>query len=173
MTTKAVARVGILSAILVVSQVVLSPLPNVELVTLLFYLYAISLPLQESLLTVVVFSTIEMLIWGAGEWVIGYYWIWGLWVIIVYLLKNIIKDNNYIWALVHGIWGLSFGFLFAINYGIFYGFNFTIAYWIRGIPFDVVHSISNYTVAMVTVPAIREALRRLGDRDGKYNQEIK
>lgn len=165
MTTKKVARVGILSAILIVAQVALSPLPNVELITLLIYLYATTLPLSTSLLIVVVFSTLEMIIWGVGEWVIGYYWIWGLWVLVSYHLNKLIKDNNYLVAITHGLWGLSFGMLFAINYGMFYGTNYTVAYWIRGVPFDIVHAISNYIVALVAVAPIKITLERIGAKN--------
>lgn len=158
---KEVALIGILSSLIFTSQVVLSPLPNIELVSFLFLIYTLNLPLRTSLSITFVFSTLEMLAWGIGSWVIGYYWVWPLWVLIISLLKPLIKDSAYGWAIVSAVWGAAFGGLFAINYGIFYGFKFSVAYWIRGLMFDLVHSVSNYLVALILFKPVNFAFQKL------------
>ncbi|HZJ87333.1 MAG TPA: hypothetical protein VFC75_03825 [Erysipelothrix sp.] len=147
--THTVVIVGFYSATLLALQVALSSLPNVEIVSFLFVIYGLTLGLTTNLMIAFVFSIIEMLTWGFGDWVIGYLWIWPLWTVMIALLKPVVKENTYIWSLINGLWGFLFGMLFAINHGLFYGFNFSIAYWIKGIPFDIIHALSNYIVMLV------------------------
>ena len=49
----------------------------------------------------------------------------------------------------YGLFGLLFGEFFAINYDIFGGINDGIAYWISGIPFDIVHGVGNYFIMII------------------------
>ncbi len=157
-----IAIISLFSAILVVLQIALAPIPNVETVTILFLIYGLVLPLSDNLLIVFVFSTLQALVWGFGEWTIGYYWIWGLWTILIAVLKPYFKDNLFSWAATTCVFGLSFGALFAINYGIFYGINFTFAYWIRGIGFHIVHGISNYLITLILFNPLLKTFKKLG-----------
>lgn len=160
-TTHRLILIGLLSALLVVVQVALAAIPNVELVSFLFLMYAITLPLSMSLSIAVVFVTLQALVWGMGDWVIGYYWIWPFWVVLIHLLKRVNKTNEFRWAILSSIWGFLFGILFAINHGILYGLNFSIAYWIKGISFDIIHAISNYIVIIVLFVPTQKLFERL------------
>lgn len=147
--TKQIVHVGFYSAVLVALQVGLSSLPNIELVSFLFVIYGISLGLKLNLFIAFVFVILEMLMWGFGDWVIGYAWIWPLWTLLIALFKSLLKQNPYLWALMSGLWGMVFGGLFAINHGFFYGFNFSLAYWIKGLSFDLIHAASNYLIMLI------------------------
>ena len=160
-TTHRIILIGLLSALLVVVQVALAAIPNVELVSFLFLMYAITLPLSMSLSIAVVFATLQMLVWGMGDWVIGYYWIWAFWVILVYLLKRLNLTSEYRWALLSGLWGFLFGILFAVNHGVLYGLNYSVAYWIKGVSFDIIHAISNYIVVVVLFVPTHKLFERL------------
>ncbi len=149
MKTKQVVQVAMYSAALVALQVALASLPNVEVVSFLFVIYGITLSLKMNLAISFVFVTIQMLVWGAGDWVIGYYWIWPTWTLIIALFKSILKENTYGWALLSGFWGILFGLLFALNHGLFYGFNYSFIYWIKGLSFDLIHTISNYIIMLI------------------------
>ncbi len=153
--------IGVLSAIIVALQVALAALPNVELVTVLMLVYTLVLPLSSSLLITAIFATLEMLIWGSGDWVVGYFWIWPIWVLLVASLKHHFKQSAYRWALLSGLWGALFGILFSLNHGLFYGFKFSLAYWIRGIPFDVIHTLANYLTTLVLFKPTYHVLKQL------------
>lgn len=165
--TYKIVLVGLLSAILVALQVGLASIPNVELVSFLLLIYTLMFPLSMNILIAFIFVTIEMIVWGMGDWVIGYYWIWPTWVILVHFFKPIIKENNFGWALVCGLWGTLFGALFAINHGLFYGFNFSIAYWIKGIPFDIIHTVSNYVLTLVLFNPVINLFKQLHKEGGR------
>lgn len=149
MKTKQVVYVGIYSATLFAIQIALSSLPNVELVSFLFVIYGLSLSFKMNLAISFVFVTLEVIAWGFGDWAIGYYWIWPLWALLIHLIKPLLKEDAYKWALFIGLWGILFGLLFAINHGLFYGFHYSLAYWIKGLSFDLIHVISNYIIMLI------------------------
>ena len=160
--TLKIVLIGLFSRLLVALQVALAFLPNVELVTFLMLMYALLLPASMSVFISLVFATLEMLVWGlTGDWVVGYYWIWLVWIGLIYTLKPVLKHNHYSWALVSGLWGFLFGMLFAINHGIFYGLQFSFIYWVRGISFDIIHAISNYIIVLVLFKPSYNILKHL------------
>ena len=163
--------IGLLSALLVIMQVALAFLPNVELVSLLFIIYGLTLPLSSNLLIGFVFVVLEALVWGMGDWVFGYLWIWLIWIGLIYTLKPILKTNPYFWALTSGLWGILFGLLFAINHGLFYGFNYSLIYWIRSIPFDITHTISNYVITFILFKPLHELIQHFTIKLGGFTYE--
>ena len=68
---------GLFGALLLAVQVVLAPLPNVELVSLLVALYAIEFPRQIPG-ALAVFVLLEGLIYGFGIWWVMYLYVWPL-----------------------------------------------------------------------------------------------
>ncbi len=147
--TKKIVIIGLYSAALVALKVSLMALPNIELVTFLFIMYGLTLPFNMTLMISIVFVIIESLAWGFGDWSIGYLWIWPTWIVIIYLLKPILKEKKYLWSITSGLWGLLFGILFAVNHGLFYGFNYSMIYWLKGINFDLIHVVSNYVLTLI------------------------
>src|SRR5690554_8007104 len=163
-----IVLVGLLSALLLVMQVSFSAIPNVELVSFLFIIYAMSFPFSMNVLISVVFVTLQMLVWGMGDWVIGYYWIWIVWVILIFIFKPILKNNTYLWAILSGMWGFLFGILFAVNHGLFYGLNYSLIYWIKGISFDIIHAISNYIIVIILLSPTSKLFARLLTNKGEH-----
>ena len=148
-TVRKLVLLALLAASALALQVSLSFIPNVELVTLWFLLLACELSFKESLVVVFVFCILQALVWGFGDWVVAYLWIWTLWVYIVQLFKKYIKDNSHLWALLGAVFGFVFGFLFSIQHALMYGFNMGVIYWIRGISFDIIHAFSNYSLILI------------------------
>lgn len=160
---KKLILIALLAAGALVIQISLAVLPNIELVSLWFLIIALSLPKKESLLVVFIFSLLEGLVWGFGDWVIGYLWIWSLWVWITSLLHPLIKERTHPWALVGAAFGLLFGLLFALQHALLYGFNMGLVYWLRGIPFDILHAFGNYTLILLLFrPLHRTSIKLLG-----------
>lgn len=158
--------ISLLSALLLVVQIALAVVPNVELVSLLILIYTLLLPLPTTLGIVGIFVTLEFIVWGFGDWVIGYYWIWPVWVLLVYFTKWINKDDPHRWALLGAFWGILFGILFSLHHGILYGMTYSYAYWIRGISFDIIHAISNYILMLLSYRVIFNILKKLLERLG-------
>jgi hypothetical protein len=161
-TVKDVVIVAFLSAMLTVGKLALSSVPNVEVVSLLIILYTVVFGWRYGLLTAVVFATTEILIWGVGLWTVGYYIVWPLLVLLTAVLPRVLQ-NVYGYTLLSGVFGLSFGLLFAIYTGPLTNVSIWV-YWLNGIMFDVVHMVGNVVVmALLYLPA-RRALEFVAQR---------
>lgn len=146
---KKLVLIALLAASALVIQIGLAVLPNIELVSLWFLIVARKLSFKENLLVIFIFTLLEGLVWGFGDWVLGYLWIWTLWTVLVKGLSPLIKDRAPLWALVGALFGFSFGFLFALQHALLYGLNMGLIYWVRGIPFDIIHAFGNYILILL------------------------
>lgn len=137
-SVKKICRIAMTAAMMVALKEVLSWLPNGELVTSIVCVGSIVFG-WEMLLTTVVFSGLEIAIYGLGLWTIMYLYVWNILVIIVMLLKPIIKRNQIGWTIVMGLYGLSFGALCSIPYLFIGGLGQAVTWWIAGLSFDLMH----------------------------------
>lgn len=137
---------ALLTACLLVVQVALAAVPNVELVSLLIALYTLHYR-KKALLILYGFVLGEGLIYGFGLWFVNYLYVWTvLWGLAMLLGK---VRSPVAWALILGFYGLSFGLLCAVPYAFIGGLGMAWAYFLNGIPFDVIHAASNLVVTLV------------------------
>lgn len=160
MKTRDIALIGLLSASITAGKLALSFIPNVEIVTLLFILYTIIFGYKKSIFVSIVFTTTEILIYGVSTWIIVYYFIWVLLIIITALMKNKFK-SEYGYATLGAIFGYTFGMFFAIFESFFYGASYGWVYWLRGIPFDIIHGTSNFIIILVLFKPLTKILGKL------------
>ncbi|NLJ97984.1 MAG: hypothetical protein GX320_01775 [Tissierellia bacterium] len=160
MKIRDVALIGILSATITAGKLVLSFVPNVEIVTLLFIVYTVVFGVRKSFLASVVFSTTEILIYGFSTWLLGYYLVWPLLIIVTGLMSKKM-ESEYVYATIGAIFGYAFGALFAIVESIFYGLAYGWVYWLRGIPFDLIHGTSNFIIILVLYKPMINILTKL------------
>ena len=137
---------AVFAAMMIALQVGLSFLPNVELVTLLIILATCYMG-AKSLLSVAVFVLVEGLIYGFHIWWINYLYIWPLLVILVLLFRKF--GNTILWAILAGIYGLLFGTFCSIPYFLTGGIGAGFGYIVAGIPFDLVHCVSNFVLTLL------------------------
>lgn len=158
MKTKDIVTCSFLAAILLVVQIMLGFLPNVELVSLLIIIYTLTLG-RKTLAVIYLFALFEGLLYGFGIWWVMYLYVWT----ILYMVVRILRKNNHklIWAVTSGIFGLSFGALCSLPYAAAGGLGAGIAWWISGIPFDLLHGISNFLVVLLFFTPILSIVQRL------------
>jgi energy-coupling factor transport system substrate-specific component len=162
---KDIALIGLMVAIIEVCKVTMAHIPNVELTT--FWLMMFTLFLGKRVYYVIpVFIIIEGLIYGFGLWWIMYLYLWPLVVVVTRIFR---KDNSIItFSMISGIFGLLFGFFGAIPYifvgafegGLANGFKVATAWWIAGIPWDLVHGISNFIIMLVLYHPIANVMKK-------------
>lgn len=136
---------SLLGAILVLSQVGLSYIPNVEIVTLLIIICSLVFGIK-CLFSVGLFVIIMGTIYGFGFWWVGYVIIWPTLCIVTLLAKKYLINRYLILALYSAIFGMCFGLLYSLPSIVTVGLNAAIAHWIAGISFDIIHGVSNYIV---------------------------
>lgn len=149
---------GLLGAFLLTVQMVLAPLPNVELVSLLVALYALEFPRQTPG-ALAVFVLLEGLLYGFGLWWVMYLYVWPLLAVISWLFRK--TDSVLFWTAVLGVFGLMFGALCAIPYAVAGGIAAGIAYWVSGVPFDLLHCGGNVALTLVLYRPLRSGIRRI------------
>lgn len=158
MKIKDIVIIGLLTAILIIVQVGLSFLPNIELITTLIILYTLLFG-RKTLCIISAFVLVEGLIYGMGLWWFNYLYVWFILYAIVRLLRK--NQSPVVWAIVASAYGFSFGALCSIPYFITGGIPSGVAYWVAGIPFDVIHGISNFIIAFVAYLPFYYVMKRL------------
>lgn len=152
---------GVLGALTFALQVVMGPLPNIEPVSLLVMLFAVTFG-WKSLYAVYTFVVMEILFYGISLWNVYYLYVWTILAVIAILMK--MQTHPLVWALISGVFGLGFGALCAIVDVFIGGIPYAIAKWISGIPFDLLHCGGNFVIALVLFVPMRTLLDKLYKR---------
>ena len=146
MKTKDIVVIGLLSALLKSSQIALSFLPNIEIVSLLIFIFSIRLGTKRTIYITTLYSMLNIMMWGLSPSTIGYFLIWGIYALVCNIFKNILNTDIKV-AIFLGIFGMIFGSLFALIY-LPMGYSYALSYWINGIMFDIVHAVSNFIIGL-------------------------
>lgn len=162
MNIRDIALIGILSASLTAGKLALSFIPNIEIVTLLFIIYASVFGLKKSLFVSLIFSTSEILIYGFSTWLLGYYIIWPMLIILVSTMKNRF-NSEYVYATIGALFGYLFGMFFAVVESFFYGVSYGWVYWINGLLFDLVHGTANFIIILTLYKPLLKVMVKLKD----------
>ena len=147
----------LLGVLMYVSQVIMSQLPNIELVSLLIIVIARKFG-SKSLVSVYIFVGCEILTYGLSMWVVNYLYIWAILALVVCLVRKI--DSRILYTLISGIFGLLFGILCAIPYFFIGGITFTLTYIAKGLVFDIVHGIGNFVITFLLYRPVTNALEK-------------
>lgn len=148
---KTVALVGIMAATIECGKLVLSFLPNVEVVTLLCAIYGYVFG-WLGVAAALVFVCVEPLIWGLGSWVVTYIVYWPLVALIFMLLsKSKIKNRWIITAVAVGLTVFFGVFSSVIDTAFYLGINQAyfrnlILYYARGSVFYIVQIVCNAVI---------------------------
>lgn len=157
-TTRDITIMALAVAIIEVSKVALAQIPNVELTS--FWVIMFTLYFGTRIFYVIpVFVLIEGVMYGFGLWWIMYLYAWPLLAIVVLLLRKM--NSVWDWSFVSGLFGLLFGLLCAIPYIFMSGFAGAVAWWIGGIPWDLVHGIANFAIMLVLYKPMKYVMSKV------------
>ena len=76
------------------------------------------------------------------------------------------SESRAFWAAIAGLHGLCFGALCAIPYFFIGGWQMAFSWWVSGIPYDVIHCVSNTVLVFVLFPPLRRARERAKKTSG-------
>ena len=157
-TTKDIVLIGVMLSIIEAVKFSLSFIAGVEMVTLLFIIY--TLFFQEKMVYVLpAFYLIEGVLFGFGLWWFAYLYIWAILVFIAYLFRR--NQSPWFWSILSGMFGLLFGLLCSPVYIITSGMNTAMAWWIAGIPTDILHGISNFVLCLVLFNPLNRVIKMI------------
>ena len=151
--------IGMMTATLEAAKTALAVLPNIELVSFLLIVYAAVFG-KKTFAAAFAFTGVECLVWGMGLWVINYLYIWP--VLVAVILASAQKGglNPISCAVISGGFGLGFGALCAIPYLFIGGPAMMVSWWIAGIPYDLIHGISNFFLCLVLFRPVYSVLKK-------------
>ena len=165
LTVLDVTLIGLMVAIIEVCKIALSGLPNIELTS--FWIIMFTRYFKKRVLFVIpVFILIEGVMYGIHIWWIMYLYAWPLLALVAYLTRK--SDSAVSLAIISGVFGLLFGLLCSIPYifigsvdgNIINGFRTAFAWWIAGIPWDLVHGIANFIIMLVLYHPINTVMKK-------------
>ena len=163
LTVKELTTFAMLGAIMYVSKMVMELVPNVHLLGAFIVSYTVVYR-KKALYPIYTFVLITGIYSGFALWWIPYLYIWTvLWAVVMLLPKNMPKKvQAIVYMAVCGLHGLSYGILYAPSQALLFGldFNGMIAWIIAGLPWDLIHGVSNFICGLLIVPII-SALRKI------------
>ena len=161
LSIREIAELSLICALMVAGKESLRLIPNVHPVTLLLFLAAAVYGVK-ALYPAFGFALLEIALYGAGLWNLMYLYVWPLAVLMALPLRQ--SRSRALWAAAAGLHGLCFGALCASPYLFIGGWKMAVSWWISGIPYDVIHCVSNTVLTFVLLPPLRALLERLKAR---------
>lgn len=153
-----VALFGVLGGMTFAAKVVMAGLPNIEPVSLMVMLFAVTFG-RKAVYPIYVYVLLEFVLYGLNLWSINYLYIWAVLAGAAWLLRGM--TNPLGWAILSGLFGLLFGTLCAPVYFITGGWAYGVTWWINSIPFDILHCLGNFVIALVLFVPLRQVVERL------------
>ena len=149
---------GILAALTFAAKYVMSWMPNIEPVSLMVMLFAVTFG-WKALFPIYVYVLMEILFYGLGTWNFNYFYIWSILAFTALALRGM--KGSLSWAVLSGCFGLLFGALCAPVDAFIGGFSYAISKWVSGIPFDLMHCAGNFTIALLLFSPMRKLIEQL------------
>lgn len=163
LTVREIVIFSMLGSIMYASKIIMEFIPNVHLLGMFTMTYTLVYR-KKALYPIYIYILLNGLFAGFATWWLPYLYIWTvLWGATMLLPKNIpSKLRPFVYMVVCALHGFLFGTLYAPAQALLFGLNFhgMIAWIIAGLPWDMIHGISNFCCGILIVPLIA-LLRRL------------
>lgn len=161
LTTFEIVLFGVLGALTFAAKFVMSSLPNIEPVSLMILLFAVTFG-WKALYPTYLYVAMEVLFYGINVWNIYYLYVWAVLLIAAILMRKMQEPLG--WAILSGTFGLLFGALCGITDIFIGGVSYAAAKWVSGIWFDLMHCAGNFVIAALLFAPLRTQLKKLYDR---------
>ena len=158
---------AMLGTLMFVSKIAMEGLPNIHLLGVLTVAYTLAYR-WRALIPIYVYVLLNGVFSGFSMWWMPYTYIWAiLWAITMLLPRKMPpRLSGAVYAVVCALHGFAYGALYAPAQALMFnlGFDGMISWIVAGIPFDIVHGISNFCVGLLIYPISRALIRldRLG-----------
>lgn len=139
------------------SKILMEIAPNVHLLGVFTIAFTVVYR-RKALYPIYIYVILNGVFSGFSSWWIPYLYIWTiLWGAAMLLPQNMPKKiRPLVYMSVCAAHGLLFGILYAPAQAVLFGLNFQgmIAWIAAGLPFDLIHGISNFFCGILIVPVI-------------------
>ncbi len=161
LTLRQIALFGVLGALTFGAKVAMSGLPNIEPTSLMVMLFMVVFG-WRGLFPVYLYVLMEVMLYGINLWNVNYLYVWAVLALAALAMRRL--RHPLWWALLSGLFGLSFGLLCSPVYITIGGLDYAIRWWQAGLAFDITHAIGNFAIALVLFAPLRTLLEKLYKR---------
>ena len=170
LTAKETAVFAMLGAVMYASKIIMDMAPNIHLIGV--FVIAITVVYRKkALYPIYIFVLLTGLLNGFSAWWVPYTYIWTvLWGVVMLLPKKLPKKAApLIYMIICALHGFGYGILYAPAQALMFGLSFKgmISWIITGLPFDMIHGVSNFVCGMLVTPIV--STLRLAERSSKMN----
>lgn len=146
-----------LGAVMYASKIIMEMAPNIHLLGVFIVAFTVVYR-KKALYPIYVFVLLSGMFCGFAGWWLPYLYIWTvLWAMVMLLPKNMPKKvSPFVYMTVCALHGFLYGTLYAPVQAVLYGLNFKgmVAWIAAGLPFDLIHGISNFFCGILIIPLI-------------------
>ncbi len=157
LTVKELVTFSMLSAIMLISKLLLEAIPNFHLLAV-FTIAMTAVYRKKALYPICLYAILQGVVAGFNPWWVPHLYLWTvLWGTVMLLPKNMPKAvAAVVYTAVCGLHGFLYGMLYAPMQAIFFGLDLEgmITWWIAGLPFDAVHGAHNLLLGLLIMPII-------------------
>ena len=151
--------IALLTALLETAKFALNAIANVELITLLVIVLTRKYGGRLMMAVVLLFTLLETLWWGLSIWTATYFYVWPILVLLAALFRK--QDTVLFWSILAAFYGLFFGVLCSLTTLVIGGWQAAVAWWIAGIPYDLVHCAANFILCFLLYRPLTGALEHI------------
>lgn len=166
LTTRELTIFAMLGAAMYASKMMMEFAPNIHLLGVFTIAFTVVYR-KKALYPIYIYVLILGLFNGFSTWWIPHLYVWTvLWGVTMLLPKKLPKKAEaLIYMILCAMHGFLYGVLYAPSQAVLYGLNLkgTIAWIVSGLPFDMLHGISNFFCGILIVPMIR--ILRLAEKN--------
>ena len=155
LTTREIAVFAMLGAVMYASKMLMEVLPNVHLLGT--FVVAFTVVYRKKALYPI-YVILNGIFSGFATWWVPYLYVWTvLWGAVMLLPRHMPKKvQPFVYMTVCAAHGFLFGTLYAPAQAVLFGLSFRgmIAWIVAGLPWDLIHGVSNFMCGMLIVPVI-------------------
>ena len=157
LTVREMAVFSMLGSMMYASKMIMELLPNIHLLGTLIIAFTIVYR-KKALYPIYIFVLLNGMFSGFATWWVPYLYVWTvLWAAVMLLPKNMNKKiAPFIYMAVCALHGFLYGVLYAPAQALLFGLSFEgmIAWIVAGLPFDMIHGVSNFFCGMLIMPIV-------------------
>ena len=157
LTTRELTVFAMLGAVMYASKVILEFAPNIHLLGVFTIAFTIVYR-KKALYPIYIYVLLNGMFSGFSAWWVPYLYLWTvLWGFVMLLPKKMPRlIQPIVYMAVCAVHGFLFGTLYAPVQAVLFGLSFRgmIAWIVAGLPWDMIHGVSNFMCGMLIVPVI-------------------
>ena len=160
-TTREITIFAMLGAVMYASKLLMEVAPNIHLLGVFTIAFTVVYR-KKALYPIYIYVILNGIFSGFAAWWVPYLYVWTvLWAVVMLLPEHLPKKlRPLIYMTICAAHGFLFGTLYAPAQAVVFGMSFQgmVSWIIAGLPFDLIHGVSNFFCGILIVPVI-SALR--------------